>query len=433
VVRAELLETKGRVLVLSAHNILLDRRITAEANTLAAAGYEVTIVSIPVQLRTHSLDPRVHLVMPESAGGPNGTGKPRPLEAAARAARRFLPYPCFLAVKAVWRRFCQLRFDPFHLDFFLENTPAARYDFIHCHDLNTLPAGAALRNRHSPGAAVVYDSHELFPYQTPERNVQRWWEEIERRYIAAADAVVTVNESVAHIISSAYGVDEPLVLYNSCGAPRGAAGISQADFLEHFRAPAGGTRFLFQGSLGAERNLENLIEGFAAAGSGHRLFLLGGGPAEGRLRRICRQRGAGNVHFGGWVGQDELLSFARFAHAGVIPYRDDGLLNNRYCTPNKLFEFLEAELPVCAAELPEVRRIVKGSGVGEVYPMGTPGEVAAAVRDFSRRLEAGAFSREALGKARCTYSWQRQAHALVELYSKLGGKTANVRNRRNRR
>ena len=78
-----------------------------------------------------------------------------------------------------------------------------------------------------------------------------------------------------------------------------------------------------------------------------------------------------NVFFAGWVDQSRLLGYTRHASCGVIPIQPE-TLHLRYCTPNKLYEFLEARLPICASDMPELRRFVEASGIGAVYDLSRP-------------------------------------------------------------
>jgi len=147
--------------------------------------------------------------------------------------------------------------------------------------------------------------------------------------------------------------------------------------------------------------------------------MLGAGSEEERLRRLCRKQRSQNVFFGPLVRQDRLLALTRQAELGVIPYLGDRLVNNRLCTPNKLFEFIEAGVPICASDLPELRRIVRGHGIGDVYRMDSPAQIADAVRDCLGRRDAGEFDPN-LAPAADRFSWRRQADVLLNLYNHLG-------------
>ena len=404
-------ETVTKALILSAHR-LMDRRITAEANALVESGRSVTLVCLPVCLAQAGLDARVRVCMAEGSPASSGMAIAPPRKWIT-LCQRVLPYPAY-------RLAARLRYHDFHRAYFFRHIPAEAFDAIHCHDLEILPTAIAWREGNRGPARLIYDAHELTPHEFTIRNVRRYWSAVERKHIGQADAVIAVNESVARELERTYAVAPPEVILNSCGVGSGGAAIDRQAFLAHFGAPADGFKVLYVGGLLRGRNLDSLVDAFGLLPEGCKLFLLGEGPEEARLRQRCKARALPNVFFGTWPGQDRVLSYAAHGDLGVIPYRENGLLNNRYCTPNKLFEFIEAEQPICASDLPELRRFVRDEGIGGVYPMDSPGAIAEAVADCRRRCERGEFPQSTRRAAREKFSWPRQAQKLVALYERLG-------------
>ena len=399
------------VLVLSRHRGPLDRRIVAEVNTLAASGRVVTLVSVPAVIPSACLDRRVRVVMPP--GG--GVAKGQHLQEAARR----LPFRVRMLARAAWYTLSRGPV-PSSVQYFMQMTPQETFDVIHCHDLDTLPAAVALRHRLSPGAKLIYDSHELFPFQFQDRTWQRYWSRVEAEYIRAADLIITVNTSIAEELARRYSIPPPAVIYNSYGSFNSISPVDEKGFLAHFGAEAAGFRVLFQGSLVREKNLDTLVKAFQRLQTSVQLFMLGGGPFEAHLKRLCSKLGIANVFFGSWVPQEELLGYVAHADLGIIPYSGNGILNNRYCTPNKLFEFIEAEIPICASDLPELRRIITGHGIGTVDAMENPEAMAMAIEACRVRCVRGEFTKAALHTARETFAWEGQGRKLLQLYEKLG-------------
>jgi len=397
----------SRVLVLSSHAGQVDRRIVAEVNALVGSGRDVTLVSVPVDLGGAGIDPRVRVIAPASR------------DVGVKRAARALPGPLAAAARTLWYRFGAGPL-PGLGEFFARTIPAEPFDVVHCHDLQTLPAGLDFKRLATAPIRVVYDSHELFGYQSFSPVINRYWQQVERRHIRAADRVITINESIAAELVRLYGIPTPAVIYNSYGVSDDAEPLDRQTFEAHFRATDRGPTFtvLFHGTLTPERNLPNLVRAFASVRDA-RLFVLGEGVVKRPLQRLARRHRLGNVFFGDWVPQDRLLSYVRRADLGVIPYQGGRLLNNRLATPNKLFEFLEAGVPICASDLPELRRIVRDGGIGAVYPMDSPAQIAAALNDCIRRCRAGEFHRDRLDAARERFSWRRQADTLLDLYSTL--------------
>ena len=117
------------------------------------------------------------------------------------------------------------------------------------------------------------------------------------------------------------------------------------------------------------------------------------------------------------VGQDELLSYTASADAGVIPYMPRDELSVYWCTPNKLFEFMVAGLPILASDLPELRRFVTGQGIGLNRPMRTAREVADAIDEFLD-TDVAAFQHQ-VEIVRSDFTWAAQGARLIELYRDL--------------
>jgi glycosyltransferase involved in cell wall biosynthesis len=311
--------------------------------------------------------------------------------------------------------------DPHGVRFFRKYTPQRDYDAIHCHDLSTLPVGLALKRKLAPAAKIIYDSHELFPHQVTDPRFVRYWSRIERHLIGHADAIITVNGSIARILAETYGIATPDVIYNSHDYSSKGEAIDRDTFLHRFGAEADGFNVLFQGSLGDSQNLSELIKAFGYLDQSYRLLLIGTGPAEATLRQICHRQKIDNVYFGGWIEQEHLMHYTPHADLGIVPYQDQsGLLNVTYCTPNKLFEFIEARLPICASDLPELRNIVAAHGIGDVYDLSTAEKIADATRDCRNRIAAGEFSLANREQARREFSWKAQACKLLAIYERLG-------------
>lgn len=358
----------SRVLVLSAHETVLDRRIIAEVNTLTASGRHVTLVSIPTEVPEGCLDRDVRLIVPRT--------KSAIKRISLRRIAKRLPKPLYGMARTMWRLFCGSGSDGLYMDFFRNATPPEVYDVIHCHDLNTLPAAVELRGSICPKAKLIYDSHELYPFQIDDREYEQRWSAIERRHIGQADAVITINESVADELVRLYRIPKPDVIYNGYGMLRSVEPASEQEFLQHFAASGGRLKVFFHGSFTEGRNLHGLLKAAKLLGETVHLFLLGTGPIERSLKKLCRKQAIANAFFGRWVPQEELMRFVKNADLGVIPYLGSHALNNMYCTPNKLFEYLEAEVPVCASDLPELRKVIRSSVIGDVYPMDTPEAIA---------------------------------------------------------
>jgi glycosyltransferase involved in cell wall biosynthesis len=287
-------------------------------------------------------------------------------------------------------------------------------DVVHAHDLNTLPVGAALA-RHA-GARLIYDSHELYPeVSTLSPLESRIWRSVERALIGRADDVVTVCESIAGELAARHGVPRPHVLLNC--PPRPTAPLLDRTLLREKIGPGyeDGPLILYQGGFTPNRGLAALVRAAHHFRAGT-LVLMGWGRIEAELRAIVAAEGlGGRVAITGPVGSDVLLAYTAGADLGVIPYEPVGL-NNTYTTPNKLFEYMAAGVPIVASHLPEIVRFVHGLEVGTTFGVAEPRAIAAAIDEVLGDPERAATMRANALRASEQLCWEVESLKLLGLY-----------------
>ena len=120
--------------------------------------------------------------------------------------------------------------------------------------------------------------------------------------------------------------------------------------------------FLYQGSLNPGRGVEVLLEAFSSFESDELVLIFMG---YGSLVSTICERQSKNIFYHSAVPSNTLLEHTASADFGIA-FVEDSCLSYRYCLPNKLFEYLMADLPVITSNLPEMRRVVEDYGVGVV-------------------------------------------------------------------
>ncbi|MEF8729096.1 MAG: glycosyltransferase family 4 protein [Accumulibacter sp.] len=391
----------------------IDRRILLQADSLERAGWRVTILAMTDDDTQQRDEPRV---VRAGAGGQGG-GRERQVAYGYRQLARRLPMngAMMRSLKRLAWRFLVDQ-ETFHARLYGDAASRFAPRVVVAHDLPMLPVASQVAR--ACGARLVYDSHELYSEQEFSARERRRWAEIEACYIGNCDAVMTINDSIAGELARRHAVRQVHVISNAERAsdppPRSRS------FHQLFGLPATRKVLLFQGGLSANRNLQALV-----AAMGHVknpeivLVILGDGAMKERLTREARrQPGTQRVFFQAAVPQHDLLSHTAAADGGVIPYRAT-CLNNYFCTPNKLFEFIAASVPVLGSDLPEIRSMVTGRGIGLVGDMNSAPAVAALIDEFfgdEARLDAW---RENLQQTRRAVCWEAEEGKLLAIYEAL--------------
>lgn len=295
-----------------------------------------------------------------------------------------------------------------------------RPDVIHVHDLPQLRAGVLAADKVS--VPLVYDAHELYPEigtLTPRQ--QRSLGKLEKRLMPECDATITVNPYIAQEMAKRYRVAAPTVILNAIDGRTEGRRRDDRDLRTVLGLPADACIVLFQGWLSPTRGLDHLVNAVARTDTRvHLVFMSYGDMIAELLAQAGRLGIADRVHFQPAVPQHELLDWTASADIGVIPYPAVDL-NHHYCSPNKLFEFIQAGLPIVANDLPFLRDVVVGEGVGAVAPIEQPERFAAAIDSIALLDPADrAALQDRIREAAPRFSWASQEPVLRSLYAGLG-------------
>lgn len=389
----------------------IDRRILLQADSLEAAGWRVTIIGMPLDSDAVD-DPRVVRL-----GKTGATSRENRVVDVYRLIRRHLPMNgglMRLMKRLAWRYVVDQ--ESFYTRLFLDAASSYSADVFVAHDLPMLPVASRLAGQ--SGARLVYDSHELYCEQEFSVRERRRWAEIESKYIHECQAVITVNPSIAAELEKRYGLSDVHVI---CNAERTSTAPPRSRYFHGvFALEPGKKVLLLQGGLSAGRNLEYLVEAMAQVDNQDVvLVLLGDGALLDTLSARTRSAGlSARVRFHPAVAQHELLALTAAADAGVIPYQAT-CLNNYFCTPNKLFEFIAAGTPVLSSDLPEITRIVRGNDIGLVGDMDSPAHIAALIDEFFGPTGRQTEWKENVASARTRICWEEEEKKLVSLYEAL--------------
>lgn len=296
-------------------------------------------------------------------------------------------------------------------------TAASKFkpDIIQVHDLPALAAGVELAKKLD--IPLVYDAHELYPEQRSFSFIQRRvCSRAEKELIAKCSRVFAVNDSIAQEMETRYSIPRPLTLINAIDPPSEYCANKSYNILrEKLKLNASRKILLFQGGYSPHRNLEKLIKAMALVKNPNLdLVMLGFGDFEVVLKDKAKRLGllAKRIYFLPAVSQSELLQHSASADIGIIPYPHVDL-NSYYCTPNKLFEFIQAGLPILANDSPELRRFVHDTGFGLIKPMRTSHQIACAIDTIFNDARLYDVYKQNLKEQRYTYTWQVQSNVYL--------------------
>ena len=99
------------------------------------------------------------------------------------------------------------------------------------------------------------------------------------------------------------------------------------------------------------------------------------------------------------------------AEMGVLPYQAVGI-NHTIATPNKLFEYMQARVPIATTRLPMIEEMLEGAGVSGFVDFSDEHATGEGLRRFVDET-LPSIDRQALEAAAVRYSWEREEDALL--------------------
>jgi glycosyltransferase involved in cell wall biosynthesis len=296
---------------------------------------------------------------------------------------------------------------------------ALRPDVVHVFDLPLLRVGTALKR--ATGARLVYDMREFYPEQARLTEAERErLRAFEARHIGDADARIIVNPLLAEAISSRYGGVDVDVIQLAVETPPGLHDRRHDLLRERLAIRPDSFILLYQGWLGAEENLELLVESLPAVTAPVDLVFMGYGEFQLELQRRAEAAGVRErVHFLPAQPRDEFLRYTASADVGVIPYPATRSINQRLASTYKLYEYIAARLPLLVNHLPFIRSVVEENGFGVVADLETREACTAAIGGFPfDRLDE---FRSNLAVRGPRFTWDAERPKLLAIYRAVLG------------
>lgn len=177
-----------------------------------------------------------------------------------------------------------------------------------------------------------------------------------------------------------------------------------------------GQTLVYVGALTPLRGLDRLVRALATLPetSDLTLAIAGDGPAKTSLEELAAEHDVEDrVFFAGWIDAAQVPDFIDSGDLGVIPHRVTPFTNTT--VPNKLFDYMAAELPVIASPMAPVARIVESTSCGKTMPHdGPPREVAEHLVTAIENANLEAMGQNGRTAIDSQYNWNAQRETILQ-------------------
>ena len=301
-----------------------------------------------------------------------------------------------------------------------------KYDYVFCNDLPTLKPGYILKSK--LGSKLIYDSHEnntgtitqFFPDNaTPLKSLvfkfliwlmTSLGNRAEKKLVRNVDHFITTSESFKSYFIQKFGRDNIKIVMN---CPPVLEMQDSFDFRKHFNFGETDFIVLFQGVLNKGRALFELVEAMRFTSDNIKLVFLGDGMLKPLLQdKVNKTNMQNKIFFMDRVPSKDLIYYTKGADAGINLQAPINI-SKKLASANKLFEYIHANIPIIASDVPENKLVIKKYNLGYIVE-NKPTSIANAINKMA--ISDRSVYIENCKKAALEYNWENQDKCLLSIF-----------------
>jgi len=282
----------------------------------------------------------------------------------------------------------------------------SRFNLIWAVDMDTLPAAktAALIKR----KPIVFDGHEYFselPELTDRKIIKEIWTKMEQFFLPGCNLYFTVSPGLVKLYKQNLNLDFRLLR----NFPLRRHEINIPILMAEEKV------ILYQGVLNKGRGLEQAIKALAFLDKSYRLVIVGRGDITEELMQLTKSMNMEKrVNFTGPVPFEELHKFQKNAMVGLALHENMGL-NYFHALPNRIFDYIQAGIPVLTNNFPDMGGIVQKSETGLITERLEPEVIASFIKEACENTDLRRTWQQTLPKAANQFTWENEKEGIKEV------------------
>lgn len=289
-----------------------------------------------------------------------------------------------------------------------------KIDVLYCNDLDTLFAGYLISKVKS--IPLIYDTHEYFtevPELIDRPLVRKFWLRVEKFLFEKPDLILTVNQSLATEYSNKYQ-REVFPIRNLPFKKIKTKGIIH----EKYKLHSDKKIIIYQGAVNKHRGLEQAIESMKYIQSDALLFVVGDGDLLKDLQTlVVSENLSEKVIFTGAIPYDKLHVYTCSANLGISIELSTNK-NYIFSLPNKIFDYIQSQIPVLISDFPETSQLIKKYNIGMILENHDPFIIAKVMDEMLINSSLNMEWQQGLSRAADELCWEEEKQLFNQLISK---------------
>ena len=287
-----------------------------------------------------------------------------------------------------------------------------KVDVWHCNDYEAFVIGI-LAKISRPKLKLVYDCHELESHRNGKGTFMRFAiRTLEKLFSPWAELVITVSPSIKEFYKKKYNLPFVALIRN---LPNEMQVVHSNTLREKLGLEKNQMVFLYQGMLAKGRGIEVLLNAFEARQTTDAVIVfMGFGALKEEIEEFASRNE--NIFFVPAVSYAEIPLYSGSADVGVNSV-EPTCLSYKFSLPNKLFEYIQSEIPVLTNPLPDCVALVNEYKVGRVIPTWNLESINEVVSDVLK--EDLSLYIPHLKAAKKILNWEVEEQVLISAYKTI--------------
>jgi glycosyltransferase involved in cell wall biosynthesis len=288
-------------------------------------------------------------------------------------------------------------------------------DVIHFHDLDFYSIAKKLKKYFR--CKLVFDCHEFYfsycfqnklSYTTLKKAAKSVM--LLKQAVRSSDYVISVTKNLDNIISLIMKSDNHAIIYNSSLFP-----VKDALELMENRIC-----LVHEGAMSFNRGLRLMLELFTDGYFRNNVKLKIVGSLEGAEKtffyNFCEEHGIDDsmVEVTGWIPYEKLPGYLS-GNIGIIFF--EKTFNTYYGMPNKLFNYINASMPILSTHCAELSDFIEYNKIGCIVER----NIDSIKMGLKELVSNYSFYQKNIKNIQNLVSWEAEKNKLISLYQKLLG------------
>lgn len=276
-------------------------------------------------------------------------------------------------------------------------------DILWSNDLDTLlPNYLISKIKHTQ---LIYDSHEYFTMSVVKPRSRKVWQTLESILFPRLKNVITVNDSIKAVYEKQYHV--PITVVRNVPL-KGSYKFGVTNTSDKI--------LIIQGAgINENRGAEEAVLMMKYLPGRFKLYFVGAGTVWEKLKEMTIENQLSDkILFIDTLPYKEMMEYTKKAYLGLILEKIDISDEHRFSLPNKLFDYIQAGVPILSTAANEIVSIINQYDVGFLLKSIDPRNIAHAILEIENSQVLYDQKKYNTKKAAEELCWENEEEKLVQ-------------------